>query len=120
MVPGNYVRARQDIDYSPHGVVRKGERGRVSSSGQVMWETAHAGFADWDYTTSVMEGTVDVIRAPIWLSRRLMVQVIAMSVVIAVGLAYVLQQNGIDRFLAIGGITVALCVVQLVCWWAVR
>jgi hypothetical protein len=49
-----------------------------------------------------------------------MVRVIAMSVAIAVVMAYVLQQSGVDRFLGIGGITAALCVAQLVYWWAAR
>jgi hypothetical protein len=70
-----YVCAIRDLDYAPHGLIKKGELGRVvAHSGpglRVMWEKPHFD-DDWHNTSTVHEYDIDAVKRvgrPVWLRR---------------------------------------------------
>jgi hypothetical protein len=71
----DYVCAIRDLDYSPHGLIKKGELGRVvARSGpglRVMWEKPHFD-EEWHNTSTVHEYDIDAVKRvgrPTWLLR---------------------------------------------------
>jgi hypothetical protein len=65
-----FVRAKRNIDYAPHGTVKKGELGIiVGDDGHVRWMKKHRRMSDWGNQTFPETDDIERIRSPLIVTR---------------------------------------------------
>jgi hypothetical protein len=66
-----FVRAKRNIDYAPHGTIKKGELGIiVGDDGHVRWLKKHRRMTDWGNQTFPETDEIERVRAPLCITRR--------------------------------------------------